>query len=143
MKNKLPHFHSNRSTLSLIMLMFLFFTGFFSFSQSTKKTVITKKADSKILVSKSIEKNPIDETKLIKNDFPEVPSNYTATKVTLSTNATKEGKAEFIKQYGQDYYYIFTDNNGKVVTKEEVEAALSAEQAISPKKIIPITNSKK
>ena len=77
-----------------------------------------------------------------KSDVPKTPQNYTATKVMLGANASLEVKKEFVSKYGQDFYYVYSDPTGKVVTKEEVEYIIRAEEEKKSKLQIT-TNPKK
>ncbi len=140
MKNKLLSSSAFRRTMQNLLLVFLFLTGFVSFSQSAKKPVVSQ--DLKSTTSQPLEKNPMNDLSAIKRDTPQVPANYTATKVSLSANASPEAKAEFFKKHNADHYYVYSDDKAKIVTKEEMETALQLEQS----KLItksPITNPKK
>lgn len=72
-----------------------------------------------------------------------VPHNYTATKVTLSQGATAQMKEEFMKTHNADFYYVYTNPQGKNVTKDELEEALRKqnESIITPSTLS--TNPKK
>jgi hypothetical protein len=77
--------------------------------------------------SQSVSKNPIKDLENQKTDMPKVPQNYTATRVALSNSASAESKAEFVKKNGADYYYIYTNLSGKIISKEELEEVLRKE----------------
>jgi hypothetical protein len=102
-------------SLTRLLLLFVFIlTGTTSYSQEVKK-------------------DPLKELEKIKNDTPKVPSNYTATKVTLGQNASPEVKQDFLKKNGVNYYYVFSDSSGKIVTKEEMELVLKNEEESAAK----------
>ncbi len=88
--------------------------------------------------SQTVSKDPIKDLENLKTDLPKVPHNYTATRVTLSSSATLESKAEFVKKNGADHYYVYTNQNGKIVSKEELEEVLRKEiQETKNKNTIP------
>ena len=140
MKNKLLSSSAFRRTMQNLLLVFLFLTAFASFSQSNKKHVVSQ--DLKSAVAQPLEKNPLNDLSAIKRDTPNVPANYTATKVSLSANASPEAKAEFLKKHNADHYYVYSDDKAKIVSKEEVEIALQLEQSKTITKT-PIINPKK
>ena len=87
------------------LLLFVFFlTGISGFSQEAGKKVLK-------------------DAETFKKQEVQVPSNFTATKITLSESASAEAKAAFVKTHGADFYYIYNDASGKVITKDEFEIA--------------------
>jgi hypothetical protein len=97
-----------------IVLLFVFFlAGMSSFAQQ-------------------VEKNPMADLEKFKSDAPQMPINYTATKVTMSKDALPTAKDDFIKEHGADFFYVYTDSKGKTVSKEEVEAVLKKENEKNP-----------
>ena len=92
-----------------ILTVFLLLVGLSSYSQDNK-----------------IEADMMQESLQINS--PKIPQNYTATKISLGKNASSEQKKEFVSKHGQDFYYTYTDPQGKVVTKEEVDYILKSEK---------------
>ena len=90
----------NRWIKNIVTVLF-FLVGFLSFGQESKTQLPNLPTT-------------------ISSDVPKVPQNYTATKVTISKNMPEKAKADFIKEHGADFYYVYTDNKGKVISKEEV-----------------------
>jgi hypothetical protein len=70
------------------------------------------------------------------------PANYTATKVTLSKDASIQVKEEFVKNHGADFFYVYTDPNGKTISKEDFEIVLRREEEKN-RKSESISNPKK
>jgi hypothetical protein len=97
------------------------------------------------MFSQDVNKKAPDDLRNVKGLSVEVvvPKNYTATKVTLSQGATAQMKEDFIKTHNADFYYVYTNPQGKNVTKDELEEALRKqnESTITPSTLS--TNPKK
>ena len=107
------------------VLLFVFFLkGISGFSQEAGKKVL-KDAES------------------FKKQEVQVPSNFTATKITLSESASAEAKAAFVKTHGADFYYVYNDASGKVINKEEFEIALQKQKEQSQVNKTLLINPKK
>ena len=107
-----------------LLLFILFLTAISGFSQETDKKVLK-------------------DAETFKKQEVQVPSNFTATKITLSESASAEAKAAFVKTHGADFYYVYNDASGKVINKEEFEVAqLKQKEQIQTNKTLLI-NSKK
>ena len=107
-----------------LLLLVFFLTAISGFSQETDKKVLK-------------------DAETFKKQEVQVPSNFTATKITLSESASAEAKAAFVKTHGADFYYIYNDASGKVINKEEFEVALiKQKEQIQTNKTLLI-NSKK
>ena len=95
----------SKSTLALLFFIF----SFNAHAQESTKTTTT------------------DLQNLSSTDL-KVPANFTATKVTLSTSASKEAKEEFIKKHGEEFFYVYVDPKGKIIDKEEFKKAQIVEE---------------
>jgi uncharacterized protein involved in tellurium resistance len=92
------------------LLLFAFFlTGIMSYSQESGKIALK-------------------DAETFKKQEVQVPSNFTATKITLSESASAEVKAAFVKTHGAAFYYTYSDALGKAVSKDEMEIALKKQQ---------------
>jgi hypothetical protein len=109
--------------LKQFLLLAFFLTGILGYSQESK--------------------NPVKDVAGLKSNQPKVPHNFTATMVTLSKDASPEAKAEFVKLHGADFYYVYSDDKGKQVSKDELDIALQKEENNKNAQIKPITNPKK
>lgn len=113
------------SSMTKLLLLFMFLlTGFGMYSQQ-------------------VAKNPLQDLPIGKSVEQAVPQNYTATKITLSKGASAQVKEDFVKAHGADFYYVYTNPQGKNVTKDELEEALRKqnESITTPSKLV--TNPKK
>ena len=129
MINNLLFFKECNVFLKSLLLISLLLIGISGFSQNTSKAVAP--VASKSIVTQPLGNVPMQGMKQTQNDLPEVPANYTATRVSLGANATEEAKAAFFKQHNADYYYIYNDPKGKVVSRDEVSAALKKQNEAS------------
>ena len=111
----------------IILLLTTFLTGSVSFSQSKKNTVKPKSIAA--TAPQVVVKDPIHEVKSIIRETPDVPANYTTTKVSISTTVSPEAKAEFLKEHSVGYYYVYTNDKGKIITEDELQKALASERA--------------
>lgn len=113
-----------KNVKQLLLLAFLL-VGVLGYSQVAKKSAV---AVSELKNDILHDANPAVEAAKFKNDMPQAPQNYTVTKVSISKNLSAEAQADFIKKHGADFYYVYTNDKGKAISKEEIEVALEIEQ---------------